>query len=248
MPKLSVITVCFNAEKTIERTIQSVLSQTSAADIEHIIVDGASKDDTLAIIEKYKGRIAKVISEKDNGLYDGMNKGIQLAGGDYIYFLNADDAFYTADTVEKIFSSAENADVYYGEVMFIDEAGHEMGLRSNVTTQKTPVNLSWKSLQKGMVVSHQAFIIRRSLCESYNLNYKISSDIDWMIRCLKKASIVISTQIIFAKFTVGGTSKQRQKLAWKERYHILQTHYGFLPNLFNHAAIVVRRILSKNKY
>lgn len=248
MPKLSVITVCFNAEKTIARTIQSVQSQTCAADIEHIIIDGASKDATLAVLEKYKNNIAKIISEKDNGLYDGMNKGIQLATGNYIYFLNADDAFYTKDTVEKIFASAANADVYYGEVMFIDEAGNEMDLRSKVTTQKTPETVTWKSFKKGMVVSHQAFIIKRSLCESYNLAYKISSDIDWMIRCLKNSSIIINTHLIFAKFAAGGTSKQRQKLAWKERYHILQKHYGFIPNLFNHAAIIIRRIFSKSKY
>lgn len=247
MPKLSVITVCFNAEKTIEHTIQSVQAQ-SFNDIEHIIVDGASKDKTLAVIEKYRSRIAKVVSEKDKGLYDAMNKGMELATGDYIYFLNADDEFNSPDIVEKIFKSASGADVYYGEVLFMNEKGEEMGLRSGVTTQKVPETLNWKCLKKGMVVSHQAFFVKRNLCEKYDMNYRISSDIDWMIRCLKNASVIINTHLIFAKFTAGGTSRQRQKLAWKERFTILQNHYGFLPNLFNHFLIVVRRLFSKSNY
>jgi glycosyltransferase involved in cell wall biosynthesis len=247
MPKLSVITVCFNAEKTIERTIQSVQAQTFSS-IEHIIVDGASKDNTLAIIEKCQNANTKFISEKDNGLYDGMNKGIDLATGDYLYFLNADDVFYANAIVEKIFASKENADVYYGEVMFIDEEGNEMGLRSKVTTQQTPEKLDCKALQKGMVVSHQAFFVRKINCVKYDLQYKVSSDIDWMINCLKRTVDVVNTKLVFAKFATGGTSKQLQKLAWKERFFILQKHYGFFTNLYNHFVIIVRRLFSKSKY
>ncbi len=247
MPKLSVITVCFNAEKTIERTIRSVQNQ-SFANIEHVIIDGASKDNTLEVISIHKNDKMVLVSEKDNGLYDGMNKGIALATGDYVYFLNADDEFYNNDVVEKIFLTSNNADVYYGEVMFTDDQGNNLGLRSEVTTQQVPLKLFWKSLQEGMVVSHQAFFIKKNLCERYSLAYKISSDIDWMIRCLKQASTIVNTKQIFAKFATGGTSKQRQKLAWKERYLILQKHYGLVPNLFNHLLIIVRRVFSKNKY
>ena len=246
-PILSVITVCFNAEKTIERTIQSVLQQTYPA-IQHIIVDGTSSDGTMNIINTYKDRIAMVISEKDAGLYDGMNKGLRAATGDYVYFLNADDEFYSNDVVEKIFTSATEADVYYGEVMFTDMEGKELGLRSRVTNQKTPEQLDWKGLQKGMVVSHQAFFIKRELAASYDLNYKICSDIDWMIRCLKHCSKIINTHFVFAKFAAGGTSKQRQKLAWRERFFILQKHYGGIKNLCNHGLIIIRRIFSKQNY
>ncbi len=246
-PILSVITVCFNAEKTIERTIKSVLQQTYSG-IQHIIIDGSSTDGTMNIINNYRDKIAVVISEKDAGLYDGMNKGIKTATGDYVYFLNADDEFYSNEVVEKIFDSAEAADVYYGEVMFTDKDGEELGLRSRVTNQRTPEVLHWKGLQKGMVVSHQAFFVKRKLAGEYDLRYKICSDIDWMINCLKHSSNIINTHLVFAKFAAGGTSKQRQKLAWKERFFILQKHYGVIKNLYNHGLIIIRRIFSKQNY
>jgi glycosyltransferase involved in cell wall biosynthesis len=246
-PILSVITVCFNAEKTIAKTILSV-SQQSYQYIEHIIVDGASTDGTMNIVNNYKDNIAVIISEKDNGLYDGMNKGLKAATGDYIYFLNADDEFYATSVVEKIFAVANDADVYYGEVMFTNSEEKEMGLRSSVTNQKTPETLNWKSLQKGMVVSHQAFFIKRKLAVEYDLNYKICSDIDWMIKCLKNCNSIINTKLVFAKFAAGGTSKQRQKLAWQERFFILQKHYGVIKNWYNHGLIIIRRIFSRQNY
>lgn len=244
---LSVITVCFNAEKTIERTIQSVLQQTYPA-IQHIIVDGASTDGTMNIINNYREKIAAVISEKDAGLYDGMNKGLKAATGEYVYFLNADDEFFDKTIVEKIFAANTGADVYYGEVMFTDKAGKELGVRSKVTNQKTPEQLDWKGLQKGMVVSHQAFFVKRKLAVEYDLRYKICSDIDWMIRCLKNSKRIINTHLVFAKFAAGGTSKQRQKLAWRERFFILQRHYGVIKNFYNHGLIILRSIFSKQNY
>lgn len=246
-PILSVITVCFNAEKTIERTIQSVLQQTYPA-IQYIIVDGASTDGTMNIINNYLDKIAAVISEKDAGLYDGMNKGLKAATGEYVYFLNADDEFFDKTIVEKIFAVHTGADVYYGEVMFTDKAGKELGVRSKVTNQKTPEQLDWKGLQKGMVVSHQAFFVKRKVAAEYDLRYKICSDIDWMIRSLKNSRSIINTHLVFAKFAAGGTSKQRQKLAWRERFFILQRHYGVIKNFCNHGLIILRSIFSKQNY
>lgn len=243
-PTISIITVCYNAAGTIEHTILSVLSQTWK-NIEYIIVDGASTDATLAIIGKYRNQIARVISEKDKGLYDAMNKGLQQATGDYLLFLNADDVLYAPDTLEKAFGDCVNADVIYGEAMFVDNERVELGLRSVQTPHKVPEHLTWKSLRFGMVVSHQAFIVRRELALPYNLEYPVCADIDWMIRCLKKSTSVCNTHMTICNFRTGGVSKQRQKSGWKERYRILSKHYGAVPNFLAHLYIASRYLLSK---
>jgi glycosyltransferase involved in cell wall biosynthesis len=243
-PVLSIITVCYNAEKFIESTIQSVLSQTYPH-IEYIIVDGASKDNTMGVVEKYRSRIATVVSEKDKGLYDAMNKGMQLATGDYLLFLNADDVLSDKDVIHQMFATCTDADVYYGEAMFMDENGVDIGLRSEQTPHKVPDVLTWKSLKHGMVVSHQAYVIRRSLSPLYDLQYKVCADIDWMIRTLKASRNICNTHRVVARFRVGGTSKQHQQLAWKERYKILSRYYGHLPNFAHHLFIGLRYIFAK---
>ncbi|RFS18721.1 glycosyltransferase [Chitinophaga silvatica] len=243
-PLVSIITVCFNAGKYIEATIQSVVSQTYP-NIEYLIIDGASKDNTLEVVNKYRSKIATIVSEKDKGLYDAMNKGMQLATGEYLLFLNADDVLTDEHVIAAMMSTCHNADVYYGEAMFMDEEGKDIGLRSTQTPHKVPDQLTWKSLKYGMVVSHQAFIIRKSLSPLYDLNYKVCADIDWMIRSLKGSHSVCNTHIVVARFRVGGTSKQRQQLAWKERYKILSKYYGHLPNFTHHLFIGLRYIFSK---
>ena len=215
---------------------------------EFIIIDGASKDDTMEVIHRYREHIHHLVSEKDEGLYDAMNKGLKMATGDYVFFLNADDEFYAADTVEKIFQSKTDVDTYYGETMFMNNKGEEMGLRSKVTTQEVPEQLSWKSLRYGMVVSHQAFIIRRSLSVEYDTRYKLAADVDWMIRSLKNCKEICNTHLIFSKFRAGGKSKQQQKKGWMERYNVLNRQYGWLPNFFNHGVIVARYVFSKKRY
>ena len=125
-PKFSVITVTYNAEAVLEDTIQSVISQTYRH-VEYIIVDGASKDKTLSIIDRYKDHIAKVTSEPDKGLYDAMNKGIRLATGDYLCFLNAGDSFHEDDTLQQMVHTlpgSELPDVMYGETALVDKEGH----------------------------------------------------------------------------------------------------------------------------
>ena len=128
MPRLSVITVVFNNVKDIERTMLSVLNQTYT-NIEYIIIDGGSNDGTLELIDKYKDRITKIISEKDNGIYDAMNKGLTLATGEYVLFMNSGDEIYARDTVEKVFDSAPDADIYYGETEMCDENWRSLGQR-----------------------------------------------------------------------------------------------------------------------
>ncbi len=244
-PTISIITVCFQAEKTIRQTIESVLSQTYPA-IEYIIIDGASIDGTLQIIHQYRDRIAKVVSEKDEGLYDAMNKGLRLATGDYVYFLNADDLLYDKETLAKAFGSCRpTVDILYGEAMFIDDNGKQLGLRSENTPHKVPEVLDWKSLRYGMVISHQSFIVRRSLAGEYNLQYRLCADIDWMIRCIRQSTTSCNTHLIISKFRTGGTSKQHQKNSWKERYAVLSKHYGAVPNFFHHVFIAVRYVFNK---
>src|SRR5258707_2328241 len=153
-PTLSVITIVYNNVRDIERTMLSVLKQTYPK-IEYIVVDGLSTDGTLVVINRYKAKIAKLISEKDEGIYDAMNKGLAAAAGDYVLFMNSGDEFYANDTVAKIFSTAPDADIYYGETEMIDGRGKSLGRRRH----KAPEVLSWQSFKYGMSVSHQAVYI-----------------------------------------------------------------------------------------
>lgn len=246
-PLISIITVCFNERAHIEKTLLSVFNQTLPG-IEFIVIDGGSADGSKEIIEQYSSRISYFSSEKDKGIYDGMNKGLSRATGQYVFFLNGGDVLNGNDILEKVFATAADADAYYGETLFIEEDGAVMGTRSQVTNQQTPEQLTWKSLRRGMVVSHQAFIVKRELAPLYDLQYRICADIDWMIACLKNCSSVVNTKLPVSQFRTGGTSAQQRKKAWKERYAILKKHYGFFPNLFSHGLIVLRYIFSKKKF
>lgn len=236
-PVISIVTVTYNAEKLLPRTLESVFRQ-SYKSIEYVLVDGASTDGTLQIVETHRSRFAKVISEKDKGIYDAMNKGLRLATGDYVLFLNAGDELYDDQTLEKVFSSASDADAYYGDTMIVDDSGRELGGRR----LSPPVNMTWKSLQFGMCVSHQSFIAKRSLAGEYDLKYKISGDIDWTIRVLKQSRNAVHAGIFISRFLEGGTSAQRRKEGLKERWDVMVDHYGFFRTCFNHALIAFRFI------
>jgi glycosyltransferase involved in cell wall biosynthesis len=233
--KISIITVVFNGESLIERTIKSVLEQTYLY-IEYIIIDGLSSDKTLTIIEQYRSNISTIISEKDNGIYDAMNKGLQIATGDYVLFLNAGDELYSNDTLSKVFEISHDADVYYGNTKISNEKGDILADRRLTP----PSHLTWKSLKYGMCISHQSFIAKRKLCDFYNLDYQISADIDWVINVLKKSTKIINTEIYISKFLEGGTSNKRKKKALIERFKIMVVHYGFLKTLWNHFYIIIR--------
>jgi glycosyltransferase involved in cell wall biosynthesis len=228
-PILSVITIVYNNVNDIERTMLSVLGQTYP-NIEYILIDGLSKDGTLDVIKRYEKRIAKFISEKDDGIYDAMNKGLELATGDFVIFMNSGDEFYDAETV---FATAPDADIYYGETEMIDSDGQSLGQRRHTA----PEQLTWRSFKFGMSVSHQAIYIKQDLLEPYDDQYELSADIDWIIRAAKKAKKIVNVNRYVAKYLVGGMSKTRHSQSLMERFDIMKKHYGLLPTILNHFVI-----------
>jgi glycosyltransferase involved in cell wall biosynthesis len=231
-PILSVITIVYNNVNDIERTMLSVLNQTYGY-VEYIVIDGQSTDGTLDVIKRYENRIAKLISEKDEGIYDAMNKGIAAATGDYIIFMNSGDEFYDAATVTAVFASAPGADIYYGETEMIDADGKSLGQRRH----KAPEQFTWRGFNLGMSISHQAIYIKRSLVEPYDRHYALSADIDWIIRAAKKARKIVNVNRYVAKYLVGGMSKKKHRQSLEERFDIMKRHYGLVPTIFNHFVI-----------
>lgn len=231
-PKLSVITIVYNNVAAIERTMLSVLNQTYK-NIEYIVIDGASNDGTFDVIKKYESNISKFISEPDGGIYDAMNKGLAMATGDYVLFMNSGDEIYSKHTVEDVFASAPSADIYYGETEMYDENWQSLGQRRH----QIPEHFNWKSFKFGMNISHQAIYVKRSLTEPYDLHYKYSADIDWIIKIAKKASNIVNTHQYVAKYLVGGMSKKKHRESLIERFNIFSKYYGFIPNFFNHCII-----------
>jgi len=243
-PLVTIITVVYNSEHLIEKTICSVINQT-CSDYEYIIVDGGSKDNTVAIIRRYEESISKWISEPDQGIYDAMNKGLRMATGKYVWFINSGDAIYDSYVIEKLrdFSLSKDPDVMYGDTMLIKESGTHLGLRSVQTTRKLPESLRFKSMINGMVVSHQSFIPKIGLTGEYNLIYKCSADLDWVIRCLGKAETILNTQMTLSAYLIGGYSGNNQKVSWKERWDIYIRYYGPIATLWAHLRIIGRNVL-----
>ena len=234
----SIITVTYNASLWLERTIQSVISQ-SYPNIEYIIIDGNSTDGTLDLIKKYQSAIAHCVGEQDRGLYDAMNKGLKLATGDYVWFINAGDTLYSETTVQEIANllDSENLpDIIYGETQIVDTEGNLLSMRR----LKAPENLSWKSFRMGMLVCHQSFLVKRKIAESYNLQYRLSADYDWCIRCLKKADTVLNAHLILSRFLEAGLSAANRKESLKERYRIMCENYGKFSTQIRHIWFAIR--------
>lgn len=240
-PIFSIITVTYNAESTIEATMRSVKQQTFRP-IEHIIIDGASKDNTLYIINKYKDKNTKVISEPDHGLYDAMNKGIRMATGTYLCFLNAGDTFHEQDTLARMVNGAglmaneKLPAILYGQTAIVDAERHFLRMRHHTA----PEVLTWKSFQQGMLVCHQAFFVKRTLAEPYDLQYKYSSDYDWCIRMMKKADVISNTHLILIDYLDEGMTTRHHRASLIERLRIMAKHYGWCKALLMHLWFVIR--------
>lgn len=228
-PKISIITVVYNGEKTILKTIKSIEAQTYN-NIEYIVIDGNSKDKTIDIIKNNSSTIDKFISEPDDGLYYAMNKGLDLATGDYVLFINSGDELADKDVLKNIFSDKKAYDIYYGNTMIVNENGEEIGKRR----LKPPKKLTWKSFKKGMVVSHQSIIIKRELTKNYDTNFNFSADFDWVLYALKNSNSIKNCYIYISKFLDGGLTKQNIIPGLKERYKIMKNYYGSISTLYNH--------------
>ncbi|MCD7972075.1 MAG: glycosyltransferase [Candidatus Azobacteroides sp.] len=241
-PVFSIITITYNAEKHIRRTIESIIRQ-SYSGIEYIIVDGKSTDHTIDIINSYRNFISCFVCEPDEGLYDAMNKGLLNATGDYIWFLNAGDSLYSTDTVEKLSHALPSSfpDILYGDTAIINEAGTFLYLRH----LRPPEKLSWKSFRMGMTVCHQSFIVKREIAPLFDLTYKFSSDFDWCIRCMKETDSIFNTGQILSNYMKGGLTSSHHKESLKERYAIMQKYYGRITTFIMHIRFLFRYLKNK---
>lgn len=243
-PKFSLITVTYNAGAVLEDTIQSIITQTYK-NVEYILIDGASTDNTMRIIERYRDHIHTVVSEPDQGLYDAMNKGLSLATGDYVCFLNAGDCLHEDDTllgmVHSVAASHEAPcppDVLYGDTALVDSEGHFLRMRRLTP----PEHLTWKSFRHGMLVCHQAFFARRAIAPHYDLRYRFSADFDWCIRVMKQARYLHNTHLTLVDYLDEGLTTRNHRTSLIERFHIMCRHYGTVPTVMRHLWFALRTL------
>ena len=240
MNKITIITVCFNAVSSLEETIQSILQQ-SYKDYEFIIVDGASTDGTLKIIDRYKKHIDTLISEKDSGIYNAMNKGLKQAKGEYIFLLNAGDRFFAENTLEKMFHSDPTADIIYGDVIM--EKSDDVFVRK---FHPSKMNVLYGFNQ---TICHQAIFIKNSLYKSlgsFNEHYKISGDYEFFLRVMvsKKFSFQYIPEIV-SIYDLSGVSTRNRDIAGKERKESAKSHYGYFTRVRYAVLFQLGRFLSR---
>ena len=260
MIKFSIITCTYNAAEVLQRTLDSVMAQTWEQ-IEHIIVDGASKDATLSLADDYRRRNDEeetghdiiVRSEPDRGLYDAMNKGLSLATGDYVVFLNAGDTLPAEETLENISNDVnERSDgllpaVLYGNTNIVGMDGKLLRPRRLAP----PDNLTWRSFRHGMLVCHQAFYVRTDIAraEPYDLKYRFSADVDWCIRVMKDAERqnlpLLKLDEVVADYLDGGMTNKNHRASLIERFNVMRHHYGLLATIGMHIWFVARAVLHR---
>ena len=262
MIKFTIVTITYNAAAVFVRTADSVLRQ-DYPNVEHIIVDGASTDGTVALALEYKaksdatgnGHEVRIVSEPDKGLYDAMNKGLGLATGDYVCFMNAGDFFPDGATLSLICANARldgcRKDgkplpaVLYGDTDWVDNEGRYMR-RRRLTP---PERLSWCSFRHGMLVCHQAFYARADIARRtpYDLRYRHSADVDWCIRVMKEAERMslplVNVHATIADYQREGQSTKYHRASLLERFDVMRRHYGLLQTLAMHAWFVVRAVV-----
>ena len=238
-PRISIITICYNAASTISRTLRSVSAQTYP-NIQYLIIDGASKDNTLELVRELAPE-AEVYSERDKGIYDAMNKGLDRATGDYVWYVNAGDALVSPTTVEDLIRATCTGDslpdVLYGDTRLIDAEGHDLGLRR----LRPPHQLDWRSFRSGMLVCHQAFVAKRSISPHYDLSYRFSADVDWCIRVLKEAKTTAFYPEPIALYLNEGTTTANHRASLIERFHVMRHHYGLVTTVLQHLRFLVDR-------
>ncbi|MCR4853251.1 MAG: glycosyltransferase [Prevotella sp.] len=253
--KISVVTVTFRAEAVVKRTLDSVLAQTYD-NVEHLIIDGASNDQTLTLAFDYKmrsdvaanGHEVVITSEPDHGLYDAMNKGLHKATGDYLVFLNAGDKLHSNDTLAIVAKMAEQKvlpAVIYGDTDVVDNDGKLLGKRH----LRPPEELSWRSFRQGMLVCHQAFYALTSIAreQEYDLKYRYSADVDWCIRVMKQGETeqrpMANTHQVLVDYLKEGQTTLHHRDSLKERFRVMCHHYGTISTILMHVWFAIRNAI-----
>lgn len=226
-PKVSIVTVCYNAANEIKRTMDSVLSQTSN-EYEYIIVDGASADETCDLVKSYKNKFEMknitfhFISEPDSGIYDAMNKSLKHCSGDWVVFMNAGDYFYSNNTICSILLSDydSNTSVLYGGVVKVD-------LKSNLTAKEAPSDI--ENILKAMPFCHQSSFVRLSeICNrGFDLNFKIAADYDLFLDLYLQGKVFSKLNIYVSYFELGGISSMN-KLKLYDDFLDVKHKYGLV--------------------
>lgn len=241
IPLISVITVTFNASDTLPLTMASVAEQT-CTNLEHIVVDGASSDDTILVARQMGTPALRIVSEPDNGLYDAMNKGLRLARGLYVIFLNAGDRFHDSSTLQ-LYADAihrKKPDIIYGDTDIVDYAGKRIGPRH----LSAPALLTFDSFSKGMLVCHQAFMVRKAIAPRYDTDYKFSADYDWTIRCIKasRPGNRLNLKAVTVDYLSDGITDHNKRSSLLERFRIMASHYGTARAIFRHLSFIPRAL------
>lgn len=237
----------YNSASVIDDCIKSVIDQ-SYNSVEHIVIDGNSKDDTIKILNKYRNHITKLISEPDHGIYDAMNKGISFAKGDVIGFLNSDDFYASNQVLSKvfnIFNSDPSLDACYSDLIYVDKLTASKTVRSF-----KPYKFSPGSFSKGWCPPHPTFFVRSSVYKKYgnfDLNFKIASDVDLMMRFLEVHNIrCLYIPEIWVKMRMGGTTNKNLKNIFLQNLEIFNSlKKNGLP--VNRLMFLINKIISRSK-
>lgn len=237
-PLFSIITVTYNAASTLPATLRSVGEQTCKL-FEYLVIDGASRDNTVELARNSGIEQISIISEPDNGLYDAMNKGLGIAKGDYVIFLNAGDTFHNAKTLQLIADAIMDNDypgIVYGQTQIVDSARKRIGDR-HLTA---PSILTLDSFKDGMVVCHQAFVVLRKLVDNFDTRYRFSADYEWCIRCLQCSHRNCYIDRIIIDYLSEGVTTANHRASLWERFKIMSHYFGFFPTLFRHIGFFIR--------
>lgn len=253
--KITVATVTRNAAAELKRTLDSVASQ-DYAHVEHIIIDGNSQDDTLALFHHYQESNSRAavrhevsaLSEPDKGIYDAMNKALAMATGGYIVFLNAGDTFHSPAVLSRIAAETHGSPaVIYGDTDIVDAEGNFIRRRRLAP----PRRLSWRDFAHGMLVCHQSFFARCDLARAtpYRLEYRFSADYDWCIRVMRAAArrklAIRNAGITVSDYLEGGMTERNHRRSLMERFRIMSRHYGAVTAAAMHLWFVLRAVIKK---
>ena len=237
-PLFSIITVTNNASSTLPATLDSLADQTCRL-YEHLLIDGGSTDGTVEMARNAGLPGAKIISEPDHGLYDAMNKGLGIAEGDYVIFLNAGDSFTSPDTLEHLAQAIMDNDypgIVYGQTQIVDRDRNILGQRH----LRAPEVLTLDSFADGMVVCHQAFVVLRKLVDNFDTRYRYSADYEWCIRCLQRSKRNTYLPETIIDYLHEGVTTANRRASLLERFRIMSHYYGFFPTLWRHLGFIPR--------